>query len=248
MHGMQGLIALVFGLQLVVGVIVVFVIKRVLLGDTMSAVTRLRQVEAEVRKKEDAIRRKIEEHEKEFQKQQAEAEEQLRKRREASDREVAGIRDKVLAEAKSEGEKLLAEAHRNKEKIREELVRDMSAKAVECASEVFQMVFSEKMNTVINKAFIDELLDALQEVDGTSITVDASDSQFTSSHPIDGVQKERIQKLLLDKFGVDIKVAEKVEPHLIAGLKLKLGSLEIDGSLLNRFREGFEEVKRSKGL
>jgi len=109
---------------------------------------------------------------------------------------------------------------------------------------VFKLVFSEKMNEHLNKTFIDELLDALSEVDSSSITVDAGDAQFTSSHPLLAEQKERLEKLLQEKFNVTLKVNEKIQKDLIAGLVFKLGSLEIDGSLTNRLQEAAAEMKK----
>ena len=53
----------------------VFIIRRFVLSDAAEAVNKIKQVETEVRKKEEAIRREIEEHEKEFARKKAEAEE-----------------------------------------------------------------------------------------------------------------------------------------------------------------------------
>jgi hypothetical protein len=39
-----------------------------------------------------------------------------------------------------------------------------------------------------------------------------------------------------------------VNRELLAGMLLKLGSLDIDGSLLNRYREAAEEVKRTSRM
>jgi len=127
------------------------------------------------------------------------------------------------------------------------VLQEMEGKAVDYGTQVFKLVFSEKVTESLNKQFIDELLDALQEVDGSSITVDASDVQFTTSQPMDPEQKGRLEKLLQEKFNVQIKVEEKINKDLMAGIVFKLGSLEIDGSLLNRFQEAAVEVKKSTG-
>ena len=222
----------------------VFIIRKLLLSDTAQAVNRIKQVETEVRKKEEAIRREIEEHEKEFTRKKAEAEEDLQRRKEESEKEVARMRDQVLAEARKEADRLIDQAKKNEEKLRKQIAQDMEEKAVDYGIQVFKLVFSEKMNEHLNKTFIDELLDALGEVDSTSITVDASDAQFTSSHPMLPEQKERLEKVLAEKFNASIKVNEKVQKDLIAGLVFKLGSLEIDGSLTNRLQEAAVEMKK----
>lgn len=229
----------------VILVVIIFVIRRLLLGDTMTAVNRIRQVEGEVRKKEEAIRHEIEEHEKEFTRKKAEAEAELQKQRGESEKEVARMKDQVMADAKKEADRIVDQAKKNEEKMRQQILQDMEEKTVDFAGEVFKLVFSEKIGEAINREFITELLDALEQVDSSSITVDATSADFTASHPMAADQKERLEKLLSEKFSAQVKVNEKVVPELLAGLILKLGSLEIDGSLKNRFQEAVVEVKKN---
>jgi septal ring factor EnvC (AmiA/AmiB activator) len=228
--------------------VILVVIRRLVLGDTLRAVAKIRQVEAEVRKKEESIRREIAEHEKEFEQKKQQSEEALQKQREQSEREVARLRDQTLAEAQKEGEKIVQQAKKNEERLRQQIAQDMEGKAVEYGGQIFKLVFSEEMNGELNRKFIGELLDALDEVDGASITVDPNDAEFRSSHPIEGGQKARLETLLKAKFGADVKVAEKVVPELLAGLAFKLGSLEIDGSLLSRYHEAVAEVKKNASV
>ncbi|MFC1497277.1 F0F1 ATP synthase subunit delta [Verrucomicrobiota bacterium] len=225
--------------------VIVFVIKRLLMGDTMNAVNRIKQVENEVRKKEEAIRLEIKEHEKEFERKKAEAQEDLVKRQEESAKELANTKEQIVGEAKKEADRITDQAKKNEEKLRQQIAQSMEEKAVDYGGEIFKLVFSDKMNEALNKQFIGELLDALEEIDAASITVDASEANFTSSHSIDPEQKKRLEKLLADKFNANIKVEEKVQEDLLAGLILKLGSLEIDGSLINRYREAAAEVKKT---
>ena len=107
------------------------------------------------------------------------------------------------------------------------------------------MVFSEKMTESVDRQFTDELLDALTEVDSNAVTVDASEAEVVLSHPMPSEQRARLERLLKESFGADVTVSEKINPDLIAGMILKLGSLEIDGSLRNRYREAAAEQKKS---
>lgn len=224
---------------------IVLVVRKLLQGDTAKAVVRLRQVEAEVRKKEENIRQEIEEHEKEFLQKKNEAEAALQEQRKASEKEVAKMRDQVVAEARKEAERITDQAKRNEEKLRQQIAQDMEEKAVDYGTEVFKLVFSEKMNEAIDREFINELLDALDEIDAGSMTVDTADASFVCRHPLPEDQKQRLQSLLKEKFGAEVTVQETVDESLIGGMIFKLGSLEIDGSLVNRFREATAEVKKS---
>lgn len=225
-------------------IVIVFIIRRLLLSDTMEAVNRIRQVESEVRKKEEGIRQEIAEHEKEFERRRTESEEALQRRREESEREVAALREQALTDAKKEGDAIIAQARRNEARLREQLVRDAEEQAVELGTKIVDLVFSEKMTESLNRQFTDELLDALQQVDSASITIDAGSSEFVASRPIEPRQKERLRSIVSEKFGVEAEINETVDASLLAGLKLKLGSLEIDGSLKNRLGEAAAELKK----
>ena len=221
------------------------VIKRLLLSDTLKAVDRIKQVETEVKKKEDGIRLQIEEHEKEFARKKAEAEQAFQAQKEQSEKEVARLKDQVIEEAQTEGRRILEQARKDEADFRAQIERDMEEKAVEYGGQIFNLVFSERITEELNTQFVGELLDALEEVDSTSITIDANDVLFRCSHPMAADQKSRLEQLLDEKFDAKISIQEKVEPELIAGLVFKLGSLEIDGSLLNRYSEAVSEVKKS---
>ena len=231
--------------HVVVLAVIIVIIKRLLLSDTLQAVARLRNVEADIRKKEENLRKEIGEHEKEFERKKAASEADLAAHKEAIEKDVARQREQVLAEAKKEGEKILDQARKNESKLREQLSRDVEGKAVDYAAEIFKLVFSENLGREMNKQFTQELIDALVELDASTITVESKDVAFTSSHPMDADQKLQLKRILSEKFSIDADVNETVREELLAGLIFKLGSLEIDGSLRNRYQEAAEEVKKT---
>lgn len=245
----------VIRLVLVVGIVhaavlalLLFLVKRIILHDAKKAVDSVRAVETEVRKREEGIIRRIEDHEKEFARKKGESEEQLQRQRQESERESRQLKDRMIAEAKAESDQIVNRAKQNEEKMRQQLEQEMEEKAVEYAGDIFRLVFSEKMNNEINRQMITELLDALDEVDATSITVDPSQVEFHASHALPQDQKDRLEELLKRKFGADIKVRETVQEELMGGLIFKLGSLEVDGSLRTRCQEAVAEVKKMSSL
>lgn len=235
-------------LHAVVLVGIIFVIKRLLLGDTLQAINRIKQVESEVRKKEESIRKEIEDHEKDFTRKRTEAEVELQKKKEESEKEVAKLRDQVLGDARKEGDRIIEQARKNEDKFRKQIAQDMEEKAVEYGIEAFKLVLSEQITEELNRHFIAELMAALQEIDSSAITVDSNSAEFVSSHPIDASQKADLEKLLSEKFGATIKINEKINREMIAGLAFKLGSLEIDGTIASRLKEAALEVKKSVKL
>lgn len=229
---------------LVVLVMVVAVIRKLLLGDTVRAVERIGQAEAEIRKKEESMRLDMERHAQELAVQRKDLEKEFEGRREEADRQVAVSREQVLDEARREAADVLDKARKSERKLREQVALDMDEKAVEFGGRVFKLVFSERISAELNRHFVDELIDALEQTDASGITVDAGQAEFSASHPLDDAQRHRLQDLLGRKFGLKLEVREVIREELLAGLVMKLGSLEIDGSLLSRYQEAVVELKK----
>jgi len=55
-----------------------------------------------------------------------------------------------------------------------------------------------------------------------------------SAKPLDSAQKEQIKHTLTQSLHHEVEVAFEVEPHLIAGLKIKIGSRVFDNTVLGR--------------
>lgn len=225
--------------------VIIVIIKKLLLNDTMKAVQRIRTVEAEVRKKEESIRRDIADHEKAFASQKAKAEDDLQKHKVQTEKELTRLRDQMLADANSESDRILKQARKNEEKLRQKISQEMEQKAVDYGAEMFQLVFSDKVNAELNKQFINELLEALEEVEKGSITIETDEGDVRTSQAMDPDQKKRLEELLADKFSRPVHLTERSDPDLLSGLVLKIGSLEIDGSLRNRFDEAIVEITKS---
>jgi len=49
--------------------------------------------------------------------------------------------------------------------------------------------------------------------------------------------KDKLQKILIKRLGREIKIAQSIDPKLIAGVKIILGGFEFDGSLVGRLRK-----------
>jgi F0F1-type ATP synthase membrane subunit b/b' len=230
--------------HVVVWVVVVLVIRKMLLSDTVSAVDRIGEAETELRRYEERLRQEMQLHEEELATQRRQAESELTSARENSESDVEKMREQVVEEARREAADVMDKARKSERKLREQVALEMEEKAVDFGGRVFRLVFSDRLNKIVNSQFVDELLDALEETDATGISVEASTAEFSSSHPLETAQKERLQSILADKFGVNIEVNESVREELLAGLVMKIGSLEIDGSLLSRYQEAVIELKK----
>ena len=227
--------------------LLIMIVKRLLLNDTMKAVRRIQDVEIELRKKEETIRRDIQEHEKAFAKQKVEAEEELQRHKVQTEKELSRLRDQMLAEAKKEGDRIIEQAHKNEERFRQKISQDMDQKAVGYAGQVVKLVLGDRVTEQVNREFNEELVEALDGIDADSITIDSDEGEVKTAQAMMAEQKKRLDELLSRKFNRPVRLVERIDPALISGMVLKIGSLEIDGSLRNRLEEAIEEVTKTAG-
>jgi F0F1-type ATP synthase delta subunit len=150
----------------------------------------------------------------------------------------------MLAEAKKESDRIVDQAHKNEERLRQKIAQEMEEKTVTHAAEIFKAVFSARVNQQVNREFNEELVAAFEALDGESITIDADEGEIRTSQPMEAEQKKRLEELLVRKFHRPVRLVERIDPDLLSGLVLKLGSLEIDGSLRNRLEEAVQEVTK----
>lgn len=230
--------------HVVILVVIVLIIKKLLLGDTVRAVDRIGQAEAEIRKREEAMKQEMERHEQELEARKREEDEALARRREELEHEVARKKELAIEEARRESAEILDRARKNEARMRDQMEIDMEDKSVDLAGRVFRLVFSDRLNETLNDQFIEELLDALSETDASGITIDSGAVEFCASHPIKPEQKTRLKSILSEKFGITSEIEETVDGDLLAGMIMKLGSLEIDGSLKSRYQEAVSELKK----
>ena len=231
--------------HVVILVVLVVGIRLVLRTTASKAVARVRQVEEEVRKREEDLRREKDRLDRELADRKAESERQIEALRDEAKREAVHAKEKALSEAKKDAQKIIDQAKANEKKMREHIEREMEEKAVEYGGRIFKLVFSDLVNAELNRIFTGELIDALNEIEPGSITVDTGQALVSTSHALPDETRARLVGVLREKFHEKAEVHETVEEDLMSGIVLKMGSLEIDGSLRNRYQEAVREVQKT---
>jgi len=232
-------------LHLVILVGIVLVVRLFMHASARRAVARVREVEEEVRKREENLRLEIEQHERDLADRKAEVERQMEALQDEAKREAAHVKERAINEAKRDAQKIIEQAQANEKKLRDQIEREMEEKAVEYGGKIFDLVFSDLLTSELNALFTGELIDALNEIEPGAVTVDTPDAQITTSHTLPEEVRARLTGVLREKFHDQATIAETVDVRLLSGMILKMGSLEIDGSLRNRYREAIREVQKA---
>lgn len=227
----------------VVAVVVVLVLIRIIVGTHATrTVRRVRQVEHEVREKELKIKSQIERHDAELMERKSALEAELQEMREAAKRDAARVKEQAIAEAKQERAKIIDQARKSEEKLKDQYRREMDEKAVGYGGRIFELVLGDLLDAELDAHFIDEIISELEQLEPGSMDLDSTDAVATVARDLPPEQTGRLLAALKKGFGEAVTVTTEEDVSILGGVILKLGSMEVDGSLRNRYTEAVEAV------
>lgn len=230
--------------------VLIFILKKVLVSDTEGAVNRLNRDTEKVRAQQKELNDKIKQANEELEKRKAESEALVRKMKEEAEEKAKGEREILINKARQESEEIISKAQRSKDEIRKAIEKEMDMKAVDFTILVLLEVLSKKAGKSLNDQLFEEFLQRLDSVDMDIIGAEIQTAGIVTATPIDEKEKSRLIEVLKKKLNRVVKIDASLEPKVIAGAILQLGSLKLDGSLQNSIREtsAFFKEKIEKGL
>ncbi len=73
-----------------------------------------------------------------------------------------------------------------------------------------------------------------------------ADAEAVSAVPLSTSQKQALETALAARFGVRVRLATRVDEHILGGLVVRVGDKLIDGSVAARLQSLSEQLKRTK--
>jgi len=152
-------------------------------------------------------------------------------------------RAKILAEAHRQAEETIKQADNARLALLADMNKRIDEKAVEKAVELLGESIPQNIRRQLHQAWFEGLINSSYEhLDRLKIPQDNTEVKVVSAFALDDEQRRRLKDKLQEKLGFEITITEEVNPALIAGLVVSIGSLFLDGSL--KFK--IEEVARGK--
>ena len=217
--------------------IVIFILKKVLHDDTKGAVNRLNKETEEVRAKQTELNAKIKQANEELERRKKEADALVAKMTDEATEKAKEEKEKILNKARQEGDEIIAKAQATKDAMRKQVQKEVETKMVDFSIEILSTVLTQKSGAALHNSLIEDFLTELEKIDMGMIAADVNDAEFITAVAMDKKNKETLAVLLKGKLKRDIKVKATEDPKIVSGAILRFGSLVLDGSLQNFFRE-----------
>lgn len=240
-----------FGVLLVVVFIGLVVGLRHLMGRyTATTTAHLQGLSQDYLKKQEELKKRLEEAERLYQEQLAKTQEEAQGLKTQALKEAELTRQQALEQAHQEAERIVQQAIQARDALQQEAANTVEAKVIEQACALVQTALPATLREAVHAAWIDELLDTSEALRASGpIGPEAGEAireaTVVSAVPLSAAQRKRLAERLQQAFGHELTLRESVDPALVAGLTMTVGHTVLDGSLSGKLREAAKHARRA---
>jgi F0F1-type ATP synthase delta subunit len=151
-------------------------------------------------------------------------------------------RDKVIQEARTHAEEMVQQAEKSRYQLLADLDERIEKASVRKACELIGLVLPETFRKEVHAHWAQDLLKGgLSQLEQVRLPQELKEVKITSAFPLEEEERQALVKKIKAKVG-NIPFKEEVDPAIVAGFVISLGSLMIDGSLKGKIEEQAKHV------
>lgn len=192
--------------------------------------------EADLKRQLEDVRQKAEEIIRKAHEEAAQAKAQLMKDAEAQ-------KAKLLQETHTQAEELMRQADKSRQLLLDDIKDRIAREAVDKACELIHDTLPEQFKLKVHEHWIEELMGSgLEQLERLKIPEDVKEVKITAAFALEENQRKNLTGKLKDALNKDITLKEEIDPRVVAGFIIHIGSLVLDGSLKNKIQERARNV------
>ena len=230
-------LSLVF-IQLVIFGILIAFLRVILTRNISKATSQLNELSQDYSQKLEEAQKRLQEADKYYDSMLLKAKTEAEKTKMQILKEANDSQQMIVNESRKQSEEIIQKAQKSKDSLREEVEQKILEGSVKKACEIVQEILPSLITKDMHQAWVEELSKhALEELDRLNISKEIREAQITSAYELSSQQKTALEKKITGKLGREIHFVNETDPSLIAGIKITIGSVVIDGSLKFKIKE-----------
>lgn len=231
-----GISVVVFFLLMFFGLVLMF--RNVIGKNVTSATKQLEEMSQEYAKKEAEIERQLEEIKRKSQEAISNAQEEAQKQKDQIVKEAQTEKSKVLDAAQIRVDEMIQQAEKARQSLLSEIEQRIEEKALKRAIELLRQALPEALRQEIHNRWINDLISSsLEQLDRLRVDENVDQARVVSAFSLEIEQVEALKLKIREKLGRELGLKEDLEPDIISGVIVHIGSLVFDGSLKTKIQE-----------
>jgi F0F1-type ATP synthase delta subunit len=242
------LIASLILFQLIVFAALMVVLKRVLTKNIVSATGHLDELNQDYLKKEEDLKRRLEEVEQRSGEMILKAKEEAATIRKESALATKTESENIILQARAKGDEIMKQAEKSRQTLLEEMDKRITIGAIDKAAELIQNTLPQKLRQDAHAQWVADIMeDGLGQLKSARLEQGVKEIKVVSAFPLGDDLCKALSRKLKSALGADLPVKEEVDPRMVAGIVIHIGSLVLDGSLKNKIQEKTRDARISIG-
>lgn len=232
---------LIIVLQLIIFFVLTFFLKKMMSKNIVSATQHLEGMSKDYEDKEQEVLAELKESKEKAKMIVIKANSEAEQFKSQTIKMAEAERDSILKQARIQCEDLIQQADKTRRNLIAEVEKKIEDEIVNKACEIMDNVLPEKFRLDVHSLWVKDLMDNdFIKVENLRIPDDIDEIKIVTAFAIDSEQREKLSlkmKLFLDR---GVKFIEEVDPKIIVGIIVFIGSFILDGSLKNKIKENLK--------
>ena len=194
-------------------------------------------------KKQEELKQRLQQSEQQYEEQIARARTEAERLVTEARQDAESLRTRRLEEARLESERIVQQGMESRDALRKELEQQLEGRAIQRACELIQEALPEAFRREIQQRWLEELFrHGLAQLDHFKSEEAIQDVKIVSAFPLAKEQREALKTRVKAALKQELPLTEQVDPKLVAGLVITIGSLVFDGSLASRIQQAVRKA------
>ncbi|MCM8789963.1 MAG: F0F1 ATP synthase subunit delta [Candidatus Omnitrophica bacterium] len=224
--------------QLVIFAVLIFTFRKVMTKNIIVATRHIEELNRDYAKKEQEIDHQLQETKLKAESIIKAAQQEAQNLKIQTIKEAENERDKIVGQARAQSIEIIQQADKARQALLQEIEERIDKEAVNKACLLLEDTLPEEFKQNVHLHWVEELIaNGFSQLERLRIPQDLQEIKITSAFALNTEQRKSLFKKLNEVFGREITLKEEVDPKVVAGLIISMGSLVLDGSLKNKIKE-----------
>lgn len=225
-------------LLVIVFVTLILIFSRIMTQNVSSATKHLEDLNREYTKKEREVSKQLAEARTKSQEMLMHAQDEAQRRKNQVIKEAELEKDEILRDARTQSEELIKHADKSRLVLLAEVNDRIAKEAVVKACELIQLALPDKIKEEVHQQWLQELIEkGFGDLGNVRVADDVKEIKLVSAFPLSDKDGKTLSKMLKQALKSNTEIKISVNPKVVAGIVITIGSLVLDGSLKHKIQE-----------